>query len=163
MGADVTLKAEDAIRLSKALKAAGSNGKGSLRTELHKGLQAAVKPVLPKATDALAAAMPSGVQARARRTKQAVQVKTGADPGIRIAVRYVKRGAGLGASNVRLANRAGVIRHPVFGNRERWVNTRVPGARGWFDETYKEAAPLIRPGIEQVMQDVAEKVVRGVR
>lgn len=151
------------LRLSKALKDAGRTGKGSLRNELHAGIRKSVKRAMPKARQALAAGTPAGVDPRSLRVKQVAQVKTGKDPGVTVGVRYGKRGTGLGASNARLANAQGLLRHPLWGNRERWFNTPVPGAKGWFDDTYRAEAPAIRRDIEQAMQDVVEKIVREAR
>lgn len=152
--------ADDFLKLSKGLKRSGNK---PLRAKLNAGLKDTTRTLIPKAQQALADGLPADLRARGANVKQVVQVRTGADPGVRIAVRYGKRGRGLGASNARLANRAGLIRHPVFGNRERWVNTRVPRARDWFDGTYARSAPLIRPRLQRVLKDVADEVVREAK
>lgn len=149
--------ADQFLRLSKALKEAGRT---ELRKDLHKALKNATKPLLPRATAKLAAALPARLAARGVKTKQAVQVRTGSNPGVRITVRYGSRGRGLGASNARLLNRQGVVRHPVFGDRETWRNTRAPSAKGWFDDTYSESAPTVRPLLEQALEDIADRVVK---
>lgn len=153
-------EAEDFIRLSKALKHAGQV---VLRRELNKALRQAVKPMLPLAQQALADALPTGeLQNRGGKVKQAVLVKTGRNPGVTIGIRYGRRGRGLGASNARLANRTGQLRHPLFGNRQRWFNTPVPRAQGWFDNTHAHNAALVLPGIDRALQSVADQVVREV-
>lgn len=153
--------AEDFLKLSKALKEAGNKG---VRRELNKGLQDAVKPLLPGAAERLAAALPSGLQGRGRRVKQVVQVKTGRDPGVTVAVRYGKRGSGgLGASNAQLANRQGLIRHPLYGNREKWFSTKAPGTQGWFDDYWREHAREALPASEKAMQHVIDKIVREAK
>lgn len=47
----------------------------------------------------------------------------------------------------RLMNR-GRWRHPVFGNRDVWVEQR-PGNRGWFTDTLNAKRPAIRKAIER--------------
>lgn len=161
MTADFEVRgADDFLRLSKACKGAGRT---ELRKELHKGVRDATKPLLPKAARALAAGLPPRVASRGVKVKQVVQVRTGSDPGVTIGVRYGARGTGLGASNARLANRQGVIRHPLFGDREKWFNTPVPGALGWFDDTYSAGAPVARAAIEHSMERVVQKIIEEAR
>lgn len=153
-------EADDFFRLSKALKHAGQT---VLRRELNKELKEAVKPMLPLAQKAFADALPPGeLQDRGGKVKQVVLVKTGRNPGVTIGIRYGKRGRGLGASNARLANRTGQVRHPLYGDRNHWYNTPVPRAQGWFDNTHAENAPLALPGIDRALQNVADQVVREV-
>lgn len=151
---------EDFFRMSKALKGAGRT---QLRKELHKGLQDGVKPLVKQANRVLAEGLPAPLAARGNRTKQVVLVQTGKTPGITVGVRFGKREPGLGVSNVRMANRIGKIRHPVFGNREAWANTDVPGALGWFDDTYASGAPTIRPELDKAVRRVVEQIVREAR
>lgn len=150
--------AEQFLRLSKALKEAGET---DLRKALHKGLRDAVNDVKPKAADALSAALPSGLSGKGKRVKQAVQVKTGSDPGVSVVVRYGKAGGGLGAVNAKLVNQSGTIRHPVY-KTGKWVAQKV-GGQGWFDKTYTNAAPAMRDSLEQVLEHVADDIVRKAR
>lgn len=147
--------ADDFLKLSKALKAAG---RAELRKELHKALRAAVKAHTPKAEQELSKHLPY-LKGRQKAVTQAVQVKTGRDPGVTVGVRFGSKRS----SNARLANTRGVFRHPVFGNRGAWVDQPVPGANGWFDRVWEESAPEVRKQLEKAMQDVAEKVVREAK
>lgn len=156
----IEASADDFHRLSKALKNAGRTG---LRKELHKGVRDAVKPLLPEARKELAAGLPGPLRARGAKTRQVVQVKTGRNPGVTVAVRYGKRGAGLSASNARLLNRSGQVRHPVFGSRRVWANTPAPRSRGWFDDTYRRSAPTVTPVLVKAMERVADQIVREAR
>ena len=69
------------------------------------------------------------------------------------------------STNARLANSKGVFRHPVFADGDltrkewAWVDQPVPGAKGWFDKTYINAAPDVRKRIEQVMQETVDEIV----
>ena len=151
---------EDFFRFSKALK---EGGRTTLRKELHKGLKDGVKPLVKQANRVLAEGLPSPLAARGNRTKQVVLVQTGRDPGITIGMRFGGRGTGLGVSNARMANRIGKIRHPVWGDREVWANTPVPGALGWFDDTYASGAPTIRPHLDAAVRRIVEQIVREAR
>ena len=152
--------ADDFLRLSKALKDVGDK---EMRKALHKGLRDAVKPVMPDAEKRLADSLP--YLNRGKAVSQVVQVKTGRDPGITVGVRYGSKRA----SNAQLANSKGVFRHPVFADGDktrkewRWVNQPVPDAEGWFDKTYQNAAPELRRGLERVLEDVADEIVRKAR
>lgn len=158
--------AEDFYALSKALKAAGRTGKGSLRNELHAELRKAMKPLAKVGQKALSDAAPAGVAQRGLRTKHVVQVKTGSDPAITLGIRYGKRGTGLGASNVRRLNNQGIIRHPVFADTAKvrkqwtWVNQPVPGAQGSWDDAVRRAAPrIVRPRLDAAVERVLDKVI----
>lgn len=154
MADDVTVKgADDFLKLSKALKAAGRK---DLRKELNKGLKAAAKPLIGKTRAKARSTLPKkgGLAAAVAKTPQRVQVRTGADTaGVRLVV-------GKNGSGARGANR-GVVRHPVFGNRENWVDQKVPS--GWFDDTVKAEAPEIRRELERTVETVAEQIVRDAK
>jgi hypothetical protein len=157
MADDFTVQgAEDFLKLSKALKAAGRTG---LRTELDKELRRAVRPLIPMTQAAARRQLPSagGFAEQVAREPQRVQVRTGATTaGVRIIVGRRRGGA-------RAANR-GVIRHPVFGNRDIWVSQRISEGTGWFDDTLEREAPRVaRPAVEAAMETIVQRVVDGVR
>lgn len=143
--------ADDFLRLSKALKAAGRT---ELRKDLHKGLRKAAKPLIPKARAEARSRLPQrgGLAAQIAKEPARVQVRTGKDPGIRILIGKKRGGA-------RAANQ-GRIRHPVFGNPEVWVDQQVKP--GWFDDTMKGAAPAIRRDLLRAMEDTAGQVIRDI-
>jgi len=143
--------AEQFLALSKALKAAGRK---DLRNELNKAMRNGAKTLIPKARAEALARLPQrgGLARQVSKEPARVQTRTGRDPGVRVVVGKRQGGA-------RSANR-GVIRHPVFGNRERWVDQKVPA--GWFDDPMKDSAPEIRKALEQGIEDVAQRVVREV-
>lgn len=149
--------ADQFLRLSKALKEAG---RVELRKELHAGLKVAAKPIAKAMQDELAATVPAALRPRAARTKVAVVVATGRDPGVRLVVRYGKRGGGIGASNARLLNRGVGVRHPLFGDRDLWYTTPAPSAEGWFDRPAETAAPGVRIVLERAIDGVLDEIVR---
>lgn len=144
--------ADQFLRLSKALKHAGRT---QLRKELSKGLRDGAKPLIPKARAEALRRLPSsgGLARQVAREPMRVQVRTGRTPGVRIVVGKKQGGA-------RSANR-GVIRHPVFGNRNVWVNQPVPP--GWFDDPMREGAPKVRPDLEKAIDRIVEQVVRDAK
>jgi hypothetical protein len=160
MASDFEVKGADQfLRLSKALKEAGDT---ETRKALHKALRDVVNEVKPEAAKALADALPSGLRARGAKVKQAIQVKTGRDPGVSVAVRYGKAGSGLGAVNAKQINRKGTFRHPVWKTGS-WAEQSTKGGAGWFDKTYENAAPQMRDGLEQAIEHVADDIVKKAR
>ena len=143
--------AEDFLRMSKALKAAGRT---DMRKQLNKALKDATKPLIAQ-TKAATSRLPQsgGLAASVRRAPQRVQILTGRNPGVRIIAG--KRGDGARAADL------GTIRHPVFGNREVWVNQAVQPR--WFTETLEQGAPTVRPHLVDAMEVIAAQIVREAR
>jgi hypothetical protein len=144
---DVEVHGADAfLALSKHLKAIGET---ELRKELHRGLRQAAKPIIQAQKEAAARDLPQrgGLAKRVARSRITASVKTGRDPGVSIKTR-------------RTSTDTGRLRHPVFGNRERWVTQTVD--KGWFSETPYEAGRVadVRREIERVLVDVAQEVAR---
>jgi hypothetical protein len=50
----------------------------------------------------------------------------------------------------------GILRHPVFGNRERWVNQRIKP--GFFSKTILKHQDILSTAVVEVMQRVAAKI-----
>ena len=144
--------ADQFFELSKALKHAGRT---ELRKELNKAMRVGAKPLIPKARAEAMRRLPQrgGLAKQVSKEPARVQTRTGKDPGVRIVVGKRNGGA-------RQANR-GVIRHPVFGNRDVWVDQQVKP--GWFDDPMKASAPEIRRALEQGIEVVAARVVRESR
>lgn len=142
--------AEDFLKLSKALKAAGRT---ELRKELTKGLREGAKPLIPITREAAREMLPKhgGLNERVARAPQRVAVKTGGDPGVKLV-------AGKSGSGARAAD-AGVVRHPTFGNRAAFRATRV--RPGWFTNTAEQHVGEVLPALEKAVEAVIDKVVRG--
>lgn len=148
MASDFEIRGADQfLRLSKALKAAGETG---MRKELHAGMRKAARPLIPRARAAARQRLPKrgGLADQVAREPARISVRTGRDPGVRVTIGKRRGGA-------QSANR-GVIRHPVRGGG--WVEQEVPG--GWFDDTNDEAAPEIRRELEKAMQVVVDKIAK---
>lgn len=141
--------ADQFLELSKALKHAGH---GELRKELNKRIRVAAKPLIPKARAEAMTRLPQrgGLAKQIAKEPIRVQTRTGRDPGVRIVVGKKNGGA-------RSANR-GRLRHPLFGNRERWFEQTVKP--GWFDDPMAAGAPEIRKGVEQAIDSIVDEIVR---
>ena len=140
--------ADDFLRLSKALKAAGRT---ELRKGLNKGLREAAKPLIKDVKAAALRDLPKrgGLAKQVASSPIRAQVRTGTQTA---GVRITGKGQGLRGTN------RGKVRHPVFGHRDRFVEQDVKP--GWFDKTLQQGAPRVRPFLEQAMQDVADRIVK---
>lgn len=165
---------EQLAALYRRVREAGDN---DLRRELLRGIRVAVKP-LPVAVKAAArstlpsrgglAGMVAGasITSRTRTTASRQQ-----DVGVRLigqrerdrskAARKGKKGAERPPSrfvDIAAVDR-GVIRHPVFGNREAWVSQQV--RPGFWSGTINERADEVERDIVQAMDRVAAKIADG--
>lgn len=152
---DVRVEGADKfLAVSKALKAAGQT---ELRKELNKNIRDEIKPLIGKTRAAARRDLPKagGLADIVAKAPQRVQVRTGEKTaGARLVVGK-RRGSGARAANV------GKIKHPVFGNRNRWVEQKID-SEGWFDKTLEAEAPAILPAVERAIESVAEKIARSV-
>ncbi len=56
----------------------------------------------------------------------------------------------------------GTWRHPVYGNREAWVEQTSSSARGYFTRTIDGKAPAFRSAVLQAMDDLTIRLRKGV-
>lgn len=147
----MTVSGEGAAQLrvlAQRLKAAGAGG--GLRRELLRGIKAAADPVLGDVRTAAGADLPhrGGLAARVAGSKFSVQVRTGVNTtGVRI--------RGQSAWNIAAMNR-GVLRHPVFGNRDVWVTQAIRPS--WFDHPIEVKAEPVRLAVVAVVDDVTRRL-----
>ena len=149
MTADFEIRgAQDLARLSKRLKDAGRN---DLRKELLKGVRESGADTVLKISASALEHLPrrGGLAAEVAAEKASVRSSYAAS-GARVSLRR-KRGRGLNQ---------GRLRHPVWGNRDVWV--QQPVNPDWFDDPIRDAAPEIRRKIERVVKTVAYKLTRGL-
>ncbi|MGZ4663587.1 MAG: hypothetical protein ACXV5Q_00675 [Frankiaceae bacterium] len=143
--------AEDFLALSKALKHAG---RGELRKELNKQMRDAAKPLIGDVRQAAERELPKhgGLNRVVSRGRIRVQTRTGAQTA---GVRIVGAGQGLRSADL------GILRHPVFGHRDRFVAQDVPA--GWFTATLNDKARTVLPALAQAVQNIADQVVREAK
>lgn len=142
--------AEKFERVAKALKKVGDK---ELRKELYSALNRATKPMRANAKKSAQQRLPrtGGLNKRVARARMSTKRSTGKNPGVKIVAR--------GMDQLSLIDQ-GHVRHPVWGNRGRWVNQPIPDAEGWFTEPMREGAPEARREIVKALDDVAGKLAK---
>ncbi len=152
----VEVKSSDLPRLVKQLRAAGSEP--AVRRKLTKGLRDGTKPAL-SATRAAALALPAhGQKHTGLRKKMAAatgtQVRTsGKSPTV--SVRTSRSRMGAQASLARATN-DGSWRHPVFGNKNKYVTQF--SRKGWFDNANRYTAPYVRRAVQGVLDQTEREM-----
>jgi hypothetical protein len=138
-------------RLSAALRATGRN---DLRKELLRGLRNGAKPMVPAAREAALAALPKrgGLAADVAGAKWAVRTRLSGNPSVRL--------TGGWASHDMAALDSGLLRHPVFGHRRRWVSQPIPPH--WFTDAMNQLAPEFRDELLKVIDDMARRMAASV-
>jgi hypothetical protein len=146
--------------LARALKDAGET---ELRRELYKALNDAAKPVIRNIRAGLGDYMPDRYAAVLDADlKLTVSKRTGTNPGVTLLGRAA---AGYGPGSRRsLTGRkvkrvnAGLLTHPVFGNREVW-RTQTDGMKpGFFDAPVARSGPEVRRQIVAALHRVIGKI-----
>ena len=152
----VDLNVHGAAKLGAVANRLKETGDKDLRKELYRGIQRAGKPARAAVVAAAREVLPKrgGVNdfiADALKTRISTLANRSNDAAIRLT-------ASRKGTDLRSINR-GRLRHPVFGNRKAWSDTKVP--KGWVEAAVVEQTPEIRKEIVKVLDDVAEKMLRG--
>jgi hypothetical protein len=137
--------------LARRLKEAGD---GQLRRELLAGIRKSGRKILPDIPQSAYRTLPrrGGLADRVARQKFALRTSlSGSSASVRIGA--------TGMKELRDINR-GRLRHPLFGNRDHWYQQQIEP--GFFDEPIERRAPDVRREIQQVMNDVARKITKGL-
>lgn len=141
--------ADHFIAVAKALHAQGEEG-GGLKRELRANLKDAAKPMEQAVLDHIALYLPSGyapVMAAGLKVSPSQSLR-GSGAGLRLSA-YSKGNPK--RRHIRTVDR-GTLRHPVYGNRDAWVNQRIkPGF--WSEVLSKSEVPLkeIREAIQKTI------------
>lgn len=142
--------------LAQRLKDAGETG---LRRRLYKAISDAADPLAKelKSAEHLKPYMPDRYAAvLAADLNVTVYKRAGASPRIQVV-----------AESYRPRNRKviqinqGILRHPLFGNREHWYPQLKAMKEGFFTDAVKEHGQQIRDGIGQAMDDTARAITGG--
>jgi hypothetical protein len=136
--------------LAERLKEAGE---GELRKELLREIRGSAKKAIPDVRQSAYRTLPKRGGLAERVGKQAYAVQTrlsGSSASVRI--------VGKGMKELRDID-AGRLRHPVFGDREKWKAQSV--TPGFFSGAIERRAPSIRRDIEKAMGNIAHKVTGG--
>lgn len=149
--ADLSITGADKFaKVAKALKQAGDK---ELQKELYSALNRATKPMRAEAKKSAEQRLPhaGGLNKRVARARMSTRRKTGKNPGVKIVA--------TGMSQLAMMDK-GRVRHPVWGNRGRWVNQPIPQAEGWFTEPMQEGKPIAQREIIKTLNAVARKLAR---
>jgi len=147
---------EEFLRVARALNAQGSAGRG-LWKELNDGLKRAAKPMEDEVRKHLGKYLP-GRYAPLMRSSLVVRVSRstrGNAAGLKLI------GTAKGASrkrHVRVIDQ-GTLRHPVFGNREVWVDQRVKP--GFWSTPLENSREKPAREISRAIQNTASKIERA--
>lgn len=150
---------DDLARLTRALKAAGEEGKG-LRKELYSGLNRATKGIRADLKAEVGESLPRGGGLAARVQKSARFANSTRTSGNTIGVRLVARGKG--RRTLQTAESQGQIRHKVFGRAGSWV-TQTQGVRaGLLARQFDKDKPEVRHEVLVAISTANNKVARSL-
>ena len=149
--ADLSITGADKLtKVAKALKQAGDK---ELSKELYSALNRATKPMRAEAKKSAERRLPraGGLNKRVARARMSTRRRAGKNPGVKIVA--------TGMQQLALMDQ-GRLRHPVWGNRGRWVNQPIPEAEGWFTEPMQEGKQTAQREIVRSLDQVAKKLAR---
>lgn len=151
--------------LTRAIRAE-EDGK-QLRKELAKNMREALKPGAAEAKSSIMAMPSAGIMptAPALRTSIARKIRPevklgGRWSGARVKAFKTKNVRNFPNAPKRL-NRASGWRHPVYGNREVWMQQR--GKVDWFDRAFQGRESVYKAAVEQAMEDMARRIAARAR
>lgn len=138
--------------LAVQLKIAGDV---TLRRELLRGLKSAANPLVEATADAAREKLPhgGGLNEQVAGQKVKVQVRTGArTAGVRLTT----------TAPDTAQTDSGIVRHPVYGNRKRWVTQKIPAATGWWSKTLADKGPEVTTELLAAMERVEHEIQGGL-
>jgi len=145
-----TRGADKLARVSAALRAAGDK---DLQRELRRAMSRTTKPRRKAAKDGAVQILPhrGGLDEHGAATARIATRVTANSSGARLRI------TGTSRDNLRRMDEDGLVAHPVFGNRKKWVIERV--RPGWFTNPLTLAAQGAVPKeIDAALDDVARKL-----
>lgn len=161
----VTVSAEGIRALGDALKAE-EDGR-ALRRELARDMRNALKPYAALAKSSIMSMRSAGLGSSPRlRSSIAKKIR----PEVKLGGMWTgARVKAFKTRNVRnfpnapkRTNRASGWRHPVFGDRETWVDQT--GKIDWFDRSFTGSGPQARQAVHDAMENMARRIAaRGPR
>lgn len=162
MPAELSIEQHGLQAIARALKKR-EDGK-ELRRDLARNLRAAADPVITDIKSSLMSMPTKGIDPLGAPLRPAVakNIKaqarlTGKATGVRIRARKTPNIRGFANAPKRL-NQKRPFRHPVYGNREKWVPQL--GKPRYFDDPINERRDEFRRAVLDVMEDTARKIVR---
>ncbi|MEU6490393.1 hypothetical protein ABZ890_08365 [Streptomyces sp. NPDC046984] len=154
------------LELSRALRAAGGE---NIRQSMHRRIRRAAEPL----RDDLQAKMRGlDIRSQGRRTRRGgaspngrpfretlagairISVRTGSNPGATVWVDPSRLPPDM--KNVPGELNKGRLRHPVFGNRSRWVNQYATPS--WWDGTVRQGTPRMEREVARILDDIRRRL-----
>lgn len=136
-----------------------------IRRQVAAELRQAVEPAVEDAKSRILAMGSSGLAHKGEplRTAIAAKVKaqarlSGKASGVRVRVATTPNVRGFRLAP-RRTNRARGWRHPVYGNRDRWVQQHGPV--GWFDNAMHANPDQYVAAVRRVIEDTAQRIRNG--
>lgn len=142
--------------LSRALKQAG---RGDLQKRMRANIRDAARPVLADVKQSARSipAQPGPPTSGLRRRMAAATGLRIRRDGVRIAVSETRMGS---QRSLPRNMEKHSFRHPVFGNRDRWV---VQAGHPWFYGTVRRHETSLRRAVLAAVSDTADELQRSVR
>jgi hypothetical protein len=152
---------EGLAALTRAIRAE-EDGK-QLRKELARDMREALKPAAAEAKSSIMALSTAGLPTSpALRSSVAKKIRPEVKLGGRWSGARVKAFKTRNVRNFPNApkrlNRAGGWRHPVYGNREVWVQQR--GKVDWFDRSFEGREGQYKAAVEAAMENMAHRIAQ---
>ncbi|WP_405794118.1 hypothetical protein [Streptomyces sp. NBC_01506] len=154
------------LDLQRKLRAAGHE---NIRSSMQRRIRRAAEPLkndLQSAIRGLPISSPGGRGRGGGRSPTSRPLRSTIAGQIRITVRntgnpgarvFVDKGAlPPDLRNMPHVINTGRIRHPVYGNRRRWVTQTAPPL--WWDKTVRAHAPRMERDVRRVVDDVRQKL-----
>jgi gas vesicle protein len=166
-GPPFTLGVETHEGLAALVRAIRAEEDGKeLRKELAKTMREALKPGAQEAKSSIMAMSSAGLAtAPALRSSIARKIRPevklgGRWSGARVKAFKTKNVRGFPNAPKR-TNRAGGWRHPVWGNREVWVQQH--GKVDWFDRSFAGRESTYKAAVEAAMENMARRIAARAR
>lgn len=142
-------------RLAKDLEEAGAV---KLKRKLYRNMNAAAKVLLEDAKREAAATLPrsGGAADRVAGASYRSRILPGKDtPGVKL------RGVEIGSAKVNLKKiNRGVLRHPLFGDREHWYDT--PVRPGFWDRSMERGKPKAEEAVKAAIDEMVGEFYGGM-
>ena len=103
--------------------------------------------------------------AKGLRQEMSTGIKIRIDKGANSAgVRILEANASTEVNRLAQAiNSKGRIRHPLFGNKDRWYMTKTTNGQGWFDKPGQSHLPRVTADINAVVVDFTNEIARKIK
>lgn len=147
-----------AERLAEVAREIRRAGGPELRKEMLSGFKAAGERLKPIAREAARSRLPhgGGLAEYVARGRLTVKTRTGgAAAGVRLEMNRSKAG---GKVNLKGMDE-GVVRHPVFGNRNNWAEEAI--APGFWSEAFANNPQIVQE-TQKEMRKVVERIARRI-